>query len=51
MDFGANGIAYRRGAVYVTSYGQGTIVRIPIRADGSAGSAEVVASDPLLVSC
>lgn len=50
MDFGANGIAYRRGAVYVTSYSQGTIVRIPIRADGSAGSAEVVASDPLLVS-
>jgi sugar lactone lactonase YvrE len=48
--FGANGIAYRRGAIYVTSYDQGLIVKIPVRADGTPGTAVVVANDPLLVA-
>jgi sugar lactone lactonase YvrE len=49
LAFGANGIAYRKGSLYVTSYSQGSIVRIPIRGNGTEGSPEVVASDPRLV--
>lgn len=36
--FGANGIAVHDHAVWVSNADQGTIVRIPIRADGSAGT-------------
>jgi sugar lactone lactonase YvrE len=49
LFFGANGITYRKGSLFVTSYGQGTIVRVPISASGTAGSPEVVASDARLV--
>ena len=36
--FGANGIAVHDHAVWVSNSDQGTIVKIPIRADGSAGT-------------
>lgn len=42
--FGANGIVYEGGALYVASSDQGTIVRVPIRHDGSPGRPAVVAS-------
>ena len=35
--FGANGIAVHHHAVWVSNSDQGTVVEIPIRADGSAG--------------
>lgn len=46
---GANGIACRKGSVYVTSYDQGLIVRIPIERTGVAGAATVVADHPSLI--
>lgn len=49
MPIGANGIAVRGGAVYVTGWGQGTIVRIPVARDGSAGTATLVARDSRLI--
>lgn len=41
---GANGIAYRHGAIYVANTEKATIVRIPIEKGGSAGTPEVVAT-------
>jgi sugar lactone lactonase YvrE len=41
--FGANGIAYRHRALYVANSDQGTVVRIPIRIDGSPGEPTVIA--------
>ncbi|GHH38733.1 hypothetical protein [Lentzea cavernae] len=41
---GANGLKLRGGAVWVTNLDQGTIVRIPLRANGSAGPARTVAT-------
>lgn len=41
---GANGIAYRRGAFYVTNTYEGTIVKVPLRRDGSPGDPAVVVS-------
>jgi sugar lactone lactonase YvrE len=43
FDIGANGVALKDGAVYVTNSDKASIVRIPIRADGSSGEAEVFA--------
>ncbi len=42
--FGANGIAVHNHAVWVSNSDQGTIVKIPIRADGSAGALRPVAT-------
>jgi sugar lactone lactonase YvrE len=39
-DAGANGVAFARGAIYVANSDHGSIVRIPIQPDGSAGSPE-----------
>jgi hypothetical protein len=39
---GANGIALHGGAVWVSNTDKGTIVRFPIRADGSAGPVQTV---------
>ncbi|MFF9324841.1 SMP-30/gluconolactonase/LRE family protein [Streptomyces sp. NPDC014776] len=36
--FGANGIKVRHDAVWVTNTDRGTLLRIPVRADGSAGA-------------
>jgi sugar lactone lactonase YvrE len=41
---GANGIKLRDGAAWVTNLDRGTIVRIPLRANGNAGSAKVSAT-------
>jgi sugar lactone lactonase YvrE len=46
---GANGVAVRDGSLYVTGWNQGTIVRFPIRHDGSAGPASLVVQDQRLV--
>lgn len=40
--FGANGIALHDHAVWVSNTDQGTIVEIPVRADGSAGPIQTV---------
>lgn len=44
MPIGANGIKLFGGAVYISNTGAGTIVRVPILPDGSAGTPEVYAS-------
>jgi sugar lactone lactonase YvrE len=49
VPFGANGLAYRDGSLYVAVTERGRIMRIPIRKDGSAGTPQVVAESPLLV--
>lgn len=41
---GANGLRLRDGAVWATNLDRGTILRIPVRANGSAGRAQVVAT-------
>ena len=43
---GANGIVYDRRSIYIANTEQGSVVGIPIRPDGSAGSARVIASGP-----
>ncbi len=45
---GANGIAYWRHGLYVANTEQGSVVRIPIQSDGSAGEARVLAQAPAL---
>ena len=42
--FGANGIVYRRGALYVVNSDAGTIVKVPIEKDGSPGEPGVFVS-------
>jgi sugar lactone lactonase YvrE len=49
VPIGANGIAYRRGSLYVPNTELGRIVRIPIQGDGSPGTPQVVASGPQLI--
>jgi len=43
--FGANGVAIWKDSVYVANTSSGLLARIPIRDDGSAGPAELVAGD------
>lgn len=45
---GANGIAYRHRTVYVTNTEQGSIVAVPVRSDGSAGTPTIVAQSAAL---
>jgi len=49
IPFGVNGLAYHQGALYGAMYLDGRVVRVPIRHDGSAGNAEVIAADPDLI--
>ncbi|WP_234534299.1 SMP-30/gluconolactonase/LRE family protein [Streptomyces shenzhenensis] len=42
--FGANGIKVHKDAVWVTNTDRGTLLRIPVGADGSAGAAETRAT-------
>lgn len=44
--FGANGVAYWKGNLYVANTGNGLLVRIPILTDGSPGDPELIAGDP-----
>jgi sugar lactone lactonase YvrE len=46
---GANGVLVHRGALFVANTDAGTIVRIPILANGRPGPAAVYAADRLLV--
>jgi sugar lactone lactonase YvrE len=46
---GANGIAFRDGAMYVVSTKQGLILRISVGRNGSPTGARVWAKDPLLI--
>jgi hypothetical protein len=41
---GANGLKVHRGAVWVSNLDQGTVLRIPIRHDGSAGAPQIKAT-------
>lgn len=49
VSFGANGLTIRRGSLYVANTDSARVVRIPIRAEGSAGTAQVFVEDPLLL--
>ena len=42
--FGANGLKVHDGSVWVSNTSRGTLLRIPVRPDGTAGSPVVVAS-------
>ncbi|MCX4524506.1 MULTISPECIES: hypothetical protein [unclassified Streptomyces] len=42
---GANGIKVRKDSVWVSNFDQGTLLRIPVEADGSAGPVETRATD------
>lgn len=44
FPIGANGIAYRQGALYVANTEMATIVKIPVTAKGTAGTPEVIAT-------
>ena len=50
LAIGADGVLYRDGTVWLTSYAQGLIVKVHVRRDGSAGRPVVLASDPRLVT-
>jgi sugar lactone lactonase YvrE len=41
---GANGLKLHDGSVWVTNLDQGTVLRIPVRANGSAGQVQVAAT-------
>ncbi len=45
LPIGANGIAYRQGALYVSNTEQGSIVKVPILPNGDAGTPSVVIQD------
>jgi sugar lactone lactonase YvrE len=46
---GANGIAYRDGALYVTNTEKGTVLRMAVRENVSLGTPTVIASGPELL--
>lgn len=46
FPYGANGIAYREGVLYVVNSDRATIVRVPVLADGAPGPVSVVTSMP-----
>jgi sugar lactone lactonase YvrE len=48
FPIGANGVAYRHGTLFVTNSEQGSLVSVPVLPDGSAGTPEIFAQDPLL---
>lgn len=45
VPIGANGITHRQGVVHVSNTEQGTLVRIPVEKDGSAGVPTVFVDD------
>jgi sugar lactone lactonase YvrE len=49
FGFGANGLELRDGALYVNNTSKGSIVRVPIQADGTAGQPEVFFQDSALI--
>ena len=49
VPLGANGIAFRHGSLYVTATEKGRVVRIPISANGVAGTPQLVVESQQLV--
>jgi len=45
---GANGLAFWRGDLYVANTDLGSIVRVPVQPDGTAGAAEIYVADPAI---
>lgn len=50
LALGANGVVYRDGRLWITSYAQGRIVTVAVHRDGSPGTPRVLATDPRLVT-
>lgn len=44
-DFGANGIAFWKGDLYVANTGRGALVHVPVMSDGSPGEPTLVAGN------
>ncbi|MER6082620.1 hypothetical protein [Streptomyces sp. NPDC001833] len=44
-DYGANGLRFHNGAVWVANTNQGTLLRIPVRAGGGPGGVRLVSRD------
>lgn len=44
-DFGANGVAFWKGDLYVANTGRGALVHVPILSDGSPGDPAIVAGN------
>jgi sugar lactone lactonase YvrE len=49
FGFGANGLELRDGALFVNNTSKGSIVRVPIKGNGSAGRPSIFFQDPALV--
>jgi sugar lactone lactonase YvrE len=49
VPFGANGIAYRQGSLYVTVTEKGRVMRVPVASDGTAGTPQVFAESAQLL--
>jgi sugar lactone lactonase YvrE len=49
FPYGVNGIAFADGRLIVSNTERGTLVAIPVRADGSAGQPEVLTNAPALL--
>jgi sugar lactone lactonase YvrE len=49
FEFGVNGLAYHRGALYAAITLDGRVVRIPIESHGAAGTPELLIEDASLV--
>jgi hypothetical protein len=49
IEFGVNGLAYHKGALYGGVHLNGRVIRIPIERDGSAGAAAILVEDDALI--
>ncbi|WP_326686915.1 hypothetical protein OIE63_06995 [Streptomyces sp. NBC_01795] len=45
LPLGVNGVRFHKGAVWVSNYSQGTLLRIPVTAHGNPGRVHTVADD------
>jgi len=44
-DFGANGVAFWKGDLYVANTGRGALVKVPVASDGSPGDPIIIAGN------
>jgi sugar lactone lactonase YvrE len=49
IGFGANGLAFRGGALYVANTDRASVVKIPVHPDGTPGTPGLYAHDPQLL--
>jgi sugar lactone lactonase YvrE len=49
VEFGANGLAYHKGALYAGIHLNGRVIRVPIERDGSPGAPAIVIEDAALI--